>query len=205
MDWHPRMARDLAALDHRLRPETEVPPAVYEVVRRVVYATGDPALLTQLQISRAVLGAGAAALAARCPVVVDSIAIQSALGQSLPRSFANPLYCAAAALARPHWQQPGVVRGMEALVQRCPRGLYVVGESVDALEALVGLIELKQVLPALVVATPPGWGAAAATKERLKATAIPWIMVEGERGGSAIAIAILDALIELTQASRSGV
>lgn len=203
MDWHPATARALAELDQVLRPETDLPPALYEVVRRMVYATGDMALVSQLQVSSSVLAAGAAALSSRCTVVVDAPAIQVALMPAIQASFANPMYCALEAITRPQRQRPRVASGMETLAQRYPKGIYVVGQSADALESLVDLVHKQVVSPALVIAAPPGAGLAMAAKASLRQTNTPWISLEGSRGGVAIATALMDALIDLTYYSRS--
>lgn len=202
MDWHPATARSLAELDQRLRPETDLPPALYEVARRIVYATGDPALVSQLQISRSVLSSGAAALSTRCTIVVDVPAIQVALMPALQASFANPAYCALEAITRPRRQRPRVASGMETLAQRYPKGIYVIGQSADALESLVALIHKQVISPALVIAVPPGAGLAMEAKASLRKTNTPWISLDGSRGGIAIATALMDALIELTHYSR---
>jgi len=202
MDWHPATARDLAELDRSLRPTTDLTPALYEVARRVVHATGEPALTSQLQISSAVLSAGAAALAARCAVIVDVPAIQVTLMPAVQRSFANPVYCALEAITRPQRQRPRVAVGMETLAQRYPKGIYVIGQSAQALESLVELIHNQAISPALVIAAPPGASLALSAKASLRESNVPWISLEGSRGGIAIATAIMDALVELSDHSR---
>ncbi len=202
MDWHPATARALAELDRCLRPEIDSPPALYEVARRIVYATGDPALASQLQISNSVLFSGAAALSARCTIVVDVPAIQVALMPVIQGSFVNPVYCALEAITRPQRQRPRVASGMDTLAQRYPKGIYVVGQSAHALESLVALIQKQIISPALVIAVPPGAGLAMTAKASLRKTNTPWISLEGSRGGTAIATALMDALIELTHYSR---
>ena len=202
MDWHPATARALAEIDQSLRPEMDLPPALYEVARRIVYATGDSALASQLQISNSVLSAGAAALSARCAIVVDMPSIQVALMPVVQAGFANPLYCALEAITRPQRQRPRVASGMETLAQRYPKGIYVIGQSAEALESLVVLIHKQLISPALVIAAPPGPGSAMTAKASLRQTNTPWISLEGSRGGIAIATALMDALIELTYYSR---
>lgn len=201
MDWHCRTARCLAAVDQQLSPH-DLRPAAYEVARRVVYETGDRDLLTQLQLGPGALQAGAVALAARCPVVVDSPAIQVALLPLLQASFANPLYCALGTAARPQRQLPPGAWAMDALAQRHPKGLFVVGQGAIALESLVSLIERQAIAPALVIATPPAWdGATTAAKAALRESGVPYISITNARGGGTVAIAIAEALIELTDHS----
>lgn len=202
MDWHRRTAHCLAVLDQQLSPH-DLRPAAYEVARRVIYETGDREILAQLQLGPGALQAGAVALAARCPLVVDSPAIQVALLPRLQGSFANPLYCGlGTTVVRPQRQLPPEAWAMDALAQRHPRGMFVIGQGAIALESLVALIKRQAIAPALVIATPPAWDqTTTAAKTTLRESGVPYITMANGRGGVTLAIAIAEALIELTDYS----
>jgi precorrin-8X/cobalt-precorrin-8 methylmutase len=60
------------------------------------------------------------------------------------------------------------------------------------------LVEERQVFPALVVGVPVGFVGAVEAKEALIAIEnIPWIVSQGRKGGSAVAVAIMNALLLL--------
>ena len=58
-------------------------PAEYEIVRRVIYATGDFEYKSLIEFSERALQASAAALASRSTVIVDDAKVQAGIA---PRS-----------------------------------------------------------------------------------------------------------------------
>jgi precorrin-8X/cobalt-precorrin-8 methylmutase len=78
------------------------------------------------------------------------------------------------------------------------RGLFVIGNAPTALVALLRLIEEQRACPALIVGVPVGFVGAVEAKEALMAREyIPWIVSQGGKGGSAVAVAIVNALLLL--------
>ena len=73
--------------------------------------------------------------------------------------------------------------------------LFVVGCAPTALEALIELSLDGALAPAFVIGTPVGFVGAADAKEALRATAIPAASNRGDKGGSAVAAAVLNALV----------
>jgi sirohydrochlorin ferrochelatase len=82
--------------------------------------------------------------------------------------------------------------------------VVVVGCAPTALAEACRLIEAGELRPALVVGVPVGYVGAAEAKERLLAlaerTGIAAIALRGERGGAAVAAAIVNALVRLADA-----
>ena len=64
-----------------------------------------------------------------------------------------------------------------------------------ALIRLCELIDAGEARPALVVGVPVGFVNVIESKERLARTAVPSIVAMGRKGGSAVASAILNALL----------
>jgi len=73
----------------------------------------------------------------------------------------------------------------------------VIGNAPTALMALCEEMEAGRVQPALVIGAPVGFVAVEASKQRLAQVAVPQIRVEGRKGGSSVAAAILNALLVL--------
>lgn len=78
-----------------------------------------------------------------------------------------------------------------------PGAVVVIGNAPTALMALCAEIEAGRVQPALVIGAPVGFVAVEASKRRLAQVAVPQIRVEGRKGGSPVAAAILNALLVL--------
>lgn len=83
-----------------------------------------------------------------------------------------------------------------------------IGNAPTALIELVRLIREDGACPALVLGMPVGFVAAAESKELMSAISeVPWIVIQGRKGGSTLVVAALHALLALAeerQQSRNG-
>ena len=88
---------------------------------------------------------------------------------------------------------------LEANLPLLEGAIVAIGNAPTALFRLIELIAEYKVLPALVVATPPGFVGAAESKEALikNEYQIPYITIRGRRGGSAMAAAAINALTNI--------
>jgi precorrin-8X/cobalt-precorrin-8 methylmutase len=196
MDWQLIDAQSLAIIDQEISA-SPLSPAKHEIVRRVVYATADFDYGRLLQFSERVLAIGAAALASRTPVVVDVPMVQIGIGPRLQQTFANPVYCSTQAITRPQKGRSPAAWGLQALAQRYPEGIFVVGNSLAALEVIAAMVAQEKVHPSLVIATPAVFVHSNGAKEKLKQAKIPLITVAGRKGNEVVAVAILNGLVDL--------
>jgi len=73
----------------------------------------------------------------------------------------------------------------------------MIGNAPSALLTLCDLIASGIVKPALVIGTPVGFVNAAASKERLRSLDVPSISIVGTRGGTPIAVAAMNEMINM--------
>jgi precorrin-8X/cobalt-precorrin-8 methylmutase len=185
----------------QLLPDMHLTPAEHSVVVRVVHATGDPSLAPQLVFSAGAVDRGVAALVAGADVVCDVNMVRSGLAPSLRRLgldvgcyVESPETVALAA-------QEGITRSVAAMRvarERIDGGIVVIGNAPTALLEVVRLSREEGVRPALVVGVPVGFVAAAESKEALMASDLAYVTLPGLRGGTPIAVAIVNALARLT-------
>ena len=183
-----RILRDRVDLSH-------LPPLTRAVTERVVHASADLDYATDLVCDEAALAAGLAVLRAGAPIVTDVWMVAAGItraGWEIVCPVAEP---AAAALAR----EAGVTRSAAAvrvaLDRVGPGAVWVVGCAPTALVELIGL----DARPALVVGLPVGFVGAAESKAALRASGLPAVSNVGEKGGSAVAAAALNALLYLEE------
>lgn len=196
MEWHITDAQSLALIDREIGDHT-LSPSEYEIVRRVIYATADFSYKSSIRFSDMALQAGAAALAARSPIVVDGGMVQVGIAASVQQTFANPVYCC---MHTPNPPQKGKTRaawGIETLAHRYPEGIFVIGQAQTALVSLVDLIEAEAIRPALVICTPAAFVDAELAKQRLAESLVPHISTIGRKGHAVVAAAIVDGLVDL--------
>ncbi|SIM75882.1 precorrin-8X methylmutase [Micromonospora cremea] len=185
-----RILRDRVDLSH-------LPPLSRAVTERVVHASADLAYVDELVCDEAALESGLAALRAGVPVVTDVAMVAAGItraGLELVCPIAEP---AAAELGR----TAGITRSAAAvriaLDRVGPGAVWVVG---CAPTALVELLTLDAA-PALVVGLPVGFVGAAESKAALRASGLPGVSNVGEKGGSAVAAAALNALLYVEETS----
>ncbi|MEU0549824.1 precorrin-8X methylmutase [Micromonospora sp. NPDC005979] len=190
-----RMVHPIEVESYRILRErvdlSHLPPLSRAVTERVVHASADLAYVDDLVCDEAALETGLAALRAGVPVVTDVAMVAAGItraGLELVCPVAEP---AAAELGR----AAGITRSAAAvriaLDRVGPGAVWVVG---CAPTALVELLTLDAA-PALVVGLPVGFVGAAESKAALRASGLPGVSNVGEKGGSAVAAAALNALL----------
>lgn len=197
MEWHITDAQSLSIIDHEIGEHT-FSPAEYEIVRRVIYETGDFKYPDLIRFSGRALQAGAAALAARSTIVVDVPMVQVGIVSNLQKTFANPVYCSSETLTRPQKGRTRTAWGVETLAKRYPEAIFIIGQSQTSLASLLNLIKAEDIRPALVIITPATFLTKNNFYLELRDSSIPYICIDGRKGSSVVAVAIANALIDLS-------
>jgi precorrin-8X/cobalt-precorrin-8 methylmutase len=165
----------------------------WPVVRRVIHATADFEFQRTLELHVDAVVAGVAALRARAAIVADVRMIAAGLPRLEVRSLIGDEDVARAA------REGGSTRAAEAMRKAWRLGLLdggvvAVGNAPTALAEVQRLVEQQGVRPALVVAVPVGFVGAVEAKEAVRRLQVPWIVARGRKGGTPVAVAILNAL-----------
>lgn len=207
IEQHPIEKQSFDIIDSLLAPEDPEDPE-YQVVRRVVHTTGDVAIAPQMIFAPGAVTTGVAALAGGAPVVCDVNMVATGVAPTASR-LGVPVACGVAdarvaALAR----REGLTRGAAAMRLKAASGgldgaVVAVGNAPTALFEVLRLVREEGTRPALVVGVPVGFVGAAESKEALAATGIPHIALAGSRGGSAAAVAIVNALLRMAAAAAT--
>lgn len=179
----------------------ELPVAEREIVTRIVYGAGDPGLAPLVRFHRLAVEEGLSALRGGSPVVADVRMVEVALDRARLGSLGCELMCAIDAPEVVHEARelgiPRAVVAIRSLAQRLTGSVVVVGNAPTALLSLLDLVDAGVVLPSLIIGMPVGFVAASESKEELAARDVPFITIEGTRGGSAVAAAAANALLRL--------
>ncbi|MGI9034181.1 MAG: precorrin-8X methylmutase [Acidimicrobiales bacterium] len=170
-------------------------PLARAVVARMIHASADLTYADTVIAAEHHLAAGVAALAAGAPVVTDVEMVRHGITGVEARC-----YLAEAG----DGPVPGLTRSAAAMVLAAthhPEGaVVVVGCAPTALGAVVRLAAAGDLRPALVIGLPVGFVGAAVAKEALRASGLPSLTNVGDKGGSAVAAAAVNALV---RAARS--
>ena len=176
------------------------PPRARAVVARVIHAAADVGYAGTLVVDEAACAAGVAALRAGAPVVADVEMVAVASRRAGTRSLLAEGRERAAADRAADPDLTVSAAAMRVAAERWPDGpVVVVGNAPTALREVVALAAAGRWAPALVIGLPVGFVGAAEAKAELRASGLPGISNMGERGGSAVAAAALNALWRLSR------
>ncbi len=190
------MEQSFAVIDREIG-EHHFTPAEYAIVRRVIHSTADFEFAQVIRFSEDAIASGITAIQNRTPIITDVGMVKQGVAGMVAKTFGNPLLAAVEQVSE---ALPGKTRTETGLIQcfeQYPDAIYVIGNAPTALLALCAQLSASSVQPALVIGVPVGFISVIESKEVLAQTAVPQIRVEGRKGGSPVAAAILNALIVL--------
>jgi len=189
--------RTVAILERELAT-LAVPDALRPVALAVVQAAAMPDAATALAASPGAAARAMAALRDGAPILVDAAMVAHGIDRAhLPRD--NDVVCTLNdPETRPLAERLGTTRSAAALElwgDRLAGAVVAIGNAPTALFHLLDRIEQGWPMPAVVLGFPVGFVGAAESKDALAAQSrIPFIVLQGRRGGSAMAAAAVNAL-----------
>lgn len=170
-------------------------PAEYAVVRRVVHSTADFEFKDLVRFSAGAIDAALRHLSTGGPVIVDVTMVRQGVVAMVERTFQNPLLTAVTVGDPAEAGRTRTETGLLRCLEKYPNALVAIGNAPTALIALCDRIHTGQAQPALVIGAPVGFVAVEDSKQQLAQVPVPQIRVDGRKGGSAVAAAILNALL----------
>lgn len=199
---HPIMQQSFAVIDREVGQHA-FSPLEYAIVRRIIHSTADFEFKDLVRFSSSAIVDGMAALQAGTPIVTDVSMVRQGIVNLVRQTFNNPVISAVELAAE---ALPGKTRtetGLLKCVEQYPEAIYVIGNAPTALLALCDAIDQHDQKPALVIGAPVGFIAVVESKQALSETPVAQIRVEGRKGGSPVAAAILNALTVLAWEAQS--
>ncbi|KTT24715.1 precorrin isomerase [Pseudomonas oryzihabitans] len=176
-----------------------IPADLEKLAVRVIHACGMVDVVQDLAFSPGAGAAGRAALAAGAPILCDARMVAEGVTRTrLPAN--NQVICTLhddgireLALER------GNTRSAVALERWRPHlagSVVVIGNAPTALFYLLEMLDAGAPKPALILGMPVGFVGAMESKDALAADSrgVPYVIVRGRRGGSAMAAAAVNAL-----------
>jgi len=179
----------------------------WPIVRRMIHASGDLDLIPFVRFHNDPVTKGLNALASSTPIVTDVTMVLAGINHSWANQLGVPIRC--------FLNDEGVVEkakqlgttrsalAMEKAMAQLPEAIYVIGNAPTALFALCRAVKEERGRPALIVAIPVGFVAVRESKEEALRLSVPVISILGRKGGSAIAAAAVNALLQLAMENKA--
>jgi precorrin-8X/cobalt-precorrin-8 methylmutase len=187
-----------------IRAETDlstIPADAEKVAVRMVHATGQTDLTHDLVVHADLVAAARGALLAGAPILCDAHMGASGVTRArLPRD--NEVLCTLRDPRVPGlaaaWGTTRSAAAVSLWADRLEGAVVAIGNAPTALFHLLELIDAGAPHPAAVVGVPVGFIGAAESKDALVAhpAQVPYLVVRGRRGGSAMAASAINALAQ---------
>lgn len=179
-------------------------PAELAIVKRVIHTTADFEYAKLIHFSAGVIETALATLKKGSAVIAaDTNMILSGISKNLLKQYEARTCCYVAEReTAERAAELGLTRSMVNIrraVEEYPEAIFAIGNAPTALYELLELVEQDKARPALVIGVPVGFVEAAESKEALLKAELNQIVIRGRKGGSTVAVAIVNALLKLTQ------
>ena len=180
-----------------------LPDDVAGLAVRMIHACGMVDLVDDLRYTLDVVESGRAALEAGAPVLCDAQMIASGVTRRrLPAG--NEVVCTLSEPSVPGLaERMGTTRSAAALElwrDKLPGSVVAIGNAPTALFRLLELLDEGVGAPAAIIGVPVGFvGAVESKVELAKRAPAPYLVVHGRRGGSAMAVAAINALASVEE------
>jgi precorrin-8X/cobalt-precorrin-8 methylmutase len=168
------------------------------LVVRIIHACGMVEIAADVEMSSDLVASARAALRGGAPILCDSKMVANGVTRArLPAD--NEVICTLDDPRTPDLaRQIGNTRtaaAMELWRERLGGAVVAIGNAPTALYRLMDMIDRGAPKPAAILGVPVGFVGAAESKDDLKAWGqVPWLIVRGRKGGSAMTAAAINAL-----------
>lgn len=192
-------AESFRIIEHELGP-TSFSPEEFAVVRRAIHATGDFSFAENIRFHPQAISAGLAAIRAGKNILIDVNMGKSGISRTILSRFGGEVICRVAeAETVTKAKAEGTTRSDAAMTRSIGNniGVVAVGNAPTALLKVMQLIEQGHFAPDLVIGVPVGFVNAAESKELLAEKTYPFITALGRKGGTPVAVAMVNALLRL--------
>ncbi|MEK7578567.1 MAG: precorrin-8X methylmutase [Patescibacteria group bacterium] len=181
-----------------------------DVVRRVIHATANPGFARELLFHPQAITAGQGAIKNGCFIVTDAAMVQAGINKKLLAQFGGKVVCLLndrdIVRRSSRLKLTRAMLAMRKSARFMKGGIVAIGNAPTALFELCKLAQESNIRPALVVGVPVGFVGAVEAKKKLRTLNIPFITNKSRKGGSAVAAAIVNALLKIAESQmKSGV
>lgn len=180
-----------------------VPSINLPIIKRIIHTTGDPEYGKSFVICQGAVEAGIAAVRKGKSIVTDVNMVKAGINKKTIRRFGGKVVCkiadrAVASKAR-KMGQTRAITAIDESISEIDGGIVAIGNAPSALFHLVDLVENGKALPGLIIGVPVGFVGASESKEALQGLDVPYITNLGRKGGSAVAVTIVNAIFNMAK------
>lgn len=179
--------------------QKKIPLEFEPTIKRIIHATADFEYAQITEIHHNAIASGIEAIKSGHSIYADTNMVYSGIHkQGLEKCGARVYALVSDDSVIREARTRGITRSIVAIEKACAdhkTKVFVIGNAPTALDALKKSIDRGEARPLLIIGVPVGFVGAAESKEEIKKTGIPYIITRGRKGGSTVAVAIVNSLI----------
>lgn len=178
-----------------------------KVYSRMIHASGDVEYAKVIRIHPEAIEAAKKAIKSGADIYTDVEMVKTGINKRALSRYGGEVFCR---VADPHIAElakaNGITRSMAAMRgfgKALAGSIVAIGNAPTALFEVLRLAKEEDILPAVIVGIPVGFVGAADSKKLLaENTLVPFVTVEGTKGGSPIAASVINAIMYLMDNRR---
>jgi precorrin-8X/cobalt-precorrin-8 methylmutase len=178
-----------------------------KVYSRMIHASGDVDYAKVIRLHPKAIEATQEALKRGANIYTDVEMVRTGINKKAFGRYGGKIECRVANPAIAEMaKREGITRSMAAMRtfgKALEGSIVAIGNAPTALFEVLRLAEEENILPAVVIGIPVGFVGAADSKKLLaENTLVPYVTVEGTKGGSPIAASVVNAIMYLLDNRR---
>jgi precorrin-8X/cobalt-precorrin-8 methylmutase len=191
-------AESFRIIESELGPHNFTPDE-FAIVQRAIHSTADFEFARTIRFAPGAIRSGIEAIRAGTDIVADVQMIQAGINKPGLKKFGGAVHCYISdddVIAQA--KETGLTRAimsMRKAAELVPGAIYAIGNAPTALLELIKIADIAK--PSLVVGVPVGFVSAVESKDELAETQLPFITALGRKGGTPVAVSMINALIRL--------
>jgi precorrin-8X/cobalt-precorrin-8 methylmutase len=183
-------------------PENHAP-----IIERVVHTTADPEFAKLVVIDEKAVEAGVTAIKSGAKIVTDVQMVKAGINPTRIKKFGGQILSylddeRVIELAKKESLTRSAAAIRLAVKDGLDNSIVAIGNAPTAAFELSKAVKQGLTKPALIIATPVGYVGAAESKEEVTTLPVPFVVIRGPKGGSALAVAVVNALLGIAEQSK---
>lgn len=179
-----------------------------KIYSRMIHAAGDTDYAKIIRISDNAITSAKNAIMQGKNIYTDVEMVRTGINKRVLKRFGGEVFCKIAdEEVKKFAESEKITRSMAAMRlfgENLNDSIVAIGNAPTALFEVLRLVREEKIFPAVIIGVPVGFvGAADSKAELAKQNKIPYITVEGTKGGSSIAVAAVNAILYLLDNNRN--
>ena len=203
---HPIEAESFRLIGEQL-DESRFDAMELPIVKRLIHTTADFEYADLVRFGNNAIEAGIDAISRGADIITDVRMVEVGISRERFNKFGGQIRCFVADADVIAQAQKDNITKTAAAMQKAlgymDSSIVVIGNAPTALLKLIKMIKEEKARPAVVIGVPVGFVGAEESKEELMSLALPYISIKGKKGGSTVAVAIVNALLMMAEGKHA--